>query len=277
MEVTVGLFLIIIGLAFLCEFVDASMGMGYGTILSPVLIIMGFDPLIAVPAVLLSQAFGGFTASTFHQKFDNVSFAKDSKDLKIVLIISGFGIVATILAASLAINIPKVVLKTYIGVLVLVMGVVILLNKKLKFSWKKIVGLGIVSAFNKGLSGGGFGPVVTSGQIISGHEHKNAIGVTTLAEVPICTVGFITYLVIRTCKIIETPLLETPLSVFFKTMFSPKLFQWQLFLALLIGSVMVAPFAAFTTKSLKKKFMTVFLGILVIVLGVWTLLKTYVF
>ena len=70
MEITVGLFLLLFGMAFICEFIDSSLGMGYGTILSPVLIIMGFDPLVAIPALLLSQAVGGFTAAIFHHQFE---------------------------------------------------------------------------------------------------------------------------------------------------------------------------------------------------------------
>ena len=129
MEITVGLFLALIALAFVCEFIDSSLGMGYGTILAPVLIILGFDPLVAIPALLLSQAFGGFAASIFHHQFENVSFRPDSRDLKIVFIISGFGIIATIIAALIAINIPKLILKTYIGILVLVMGIIIRLTE----------------------------------------------------------------------------------------------------------------------------------------------------
>ena len=53
MEITVGLFLVLFFLAFCCEFVDSSLGMGYGTILTPTLLIMGFEPLMVIPAVLL--------------------------------------------------------------------------------------------------------------------------------------------------------------------------------------------------------------------------------
>ncbi len=35
----------VISLAFLCEFIDSSMGMGFGTILSPVLLLLGFEAL----------------------------------------------------------------------------------------------------------------------------------------------------------------------------------------------------------------------------------------
>jgi len=86
MEISVALFLILFLFAFVCEFIDSSMGMGYGTILSPVLIIMGFDPLVVVPSILLSQAFGGLSASVFHHQFRNVSFNRSSKDFKVFYI-----------------------------------------------------------------------------------------------------------------------------------------------------------------------------------------------
>jgi len=275
MEITVGLFLFIFLLAFICELLDSSLGMGYGTILSPVLIIMGFSPLVAIPAILLSQAFGGFTASVFHHQFENVSFKAGSKDLKITLIVSGFGILAAIIAALVSINIPKIVLKTYIGVLVLVMGIIVLRNKQFKFTWNKMISIGILSAFNKGLSGGGFGPVVTAGQIMSGQEHKKAIGATTLAEAPICIVSFFTYLIGRTVLELKTPILKMPMSDFFTKLFSPKMFQWELILALLLGSVLVAPFGALTTRIIRRDKMHLIIGILITVLGVWTLAKTY--
>ncbi|KPK75600.1 MAG: hypothetical protein AMJ79_10805 [Phycisphaerae bacterium SM23_30] len=275
MEITVNLFLLLFGMAFFCEFIDSSLGMGYGTILSPVLLIMGFDPLIAVPAVLISQAFGGFTAAIFHHQFENADFSRGSKDIKIVFVVTSLGIVATILAACIALHIPKIYLKAYIGVLILIMGIILLANRTYSFSWKKMIGLGILSAFNKSLSGGGFGPVVTSGQIISGQEHKGAIAATTLAEAPICTVGFLTYLIGRVIQEMDTSVLKMPVSEFFSSMFSAELFQWELVLALLLGSVFVAPFGAFTTKIMKTKRLSMVLGILVTLLGIWTLWKTF--
>jgi len=274
MEITVSLFLWIFLLAFVCEFIDASMGMGYGTILSPVLIIMGFEPIVAVPAILLSQAFGGLTASIFHQQFENVNFNRKSDDLKVVFIIVGFGIIATIIAVFIALNIPKTAIKTYIGILVIVMGTLLLMNKTFKFSWGKMAAVGIISAFNKAISGGGFGPVVTGGQLVSGQKATNAVGITTLAEAPICIIAFLTYLILRVIKEIDVSILEMPVSKFFSLFFSSDLIQWELLLALLLGSVIVAPFAAFTTKLTKDKLRYI-VGTIIIVLGVWTLYKTF--
>lgn len=137
------------------------------------------------------------------------------------------------------------------------------------------MGVGILSAFNKGLTGGGFGPVVTAGQVISGQDHKGAIGVTTLAEVPICTAAFLTYVIGRVIKEIEGPILDLPFRDFFQKIFSENIFKWELVLALLLGAVTVAPFGAFTTKKMKTDRLRVILGILVLILGIWTLVKTY--
>ena len=141
MEITTQTFLLLLSMAFACEFIDSAAGMGYGTILAPLLIAMGFAPHAAVPAVLISQAFGGLAASIFHHRFENVSFARDSRDLKVVLVISALGIVATVAGALVSVNLPAAALKTYIGVLVTIMGVVVLCNRPAAFAWKKIVGL----------------------------------------------------------------------------------------------------------------------------------------
>ncbi len=275
MEITVGIFLLLLCFAFICEFIDSSLGMGYGTILTPLLILIGFEPTVAVPGVLLSQAFGGLAASIFHNQFENVSFKRDSKDLKIFFVISGFGILATIFAAVVSINIPKLVLTTYIGTLVFLMGFFVFWKHGFSFSWRKIIGIGLVSAFNKGLTGGGFGPVVTGGQILSGQDHKAAVGVTTFAQAPICICGFFTYLIGRTVNELPGKVLELPMAEFLKFMFSPRMFQWELILALLLGSLLVTPFGAFTTRSLNLEKVRNAVGGLMIILGGWILVRTW--
>jgi len=268
--------LIVLG-GFVCEFIDASMGMMYGTILSPVLIIVGFEPVLVVPSILLSQALGGFTASIFHHRLRNVnlvlktinpriiakklselgyveSFKRGTtKDLKVSFCVASFGIVATIIAALIAISIPKAVLKTYIGILVLVMGIILISGLTFQFSWKKMLAVGVLSAFNKGISGGGFGPVVTSGQIIAGRDSKSSIGATTFAEAPICIVGFLTFLITKGIS------------------------DWNLVVFLSIGALLGAPLGALLTSKFKsEKRLKTILGILALVLGAWTLVRTWI-
>lgn len=238
-------------LAFVAETIDSSLGMGYGTILSPVLILMGYNPLVVIPSILFSQSLGGFSAALLHHRLKNANFVKNSRDTHIVIMITVLGVIATLGAVVLATVIPKMVLKTYIGVLVLVMGIILLSRIEFHFSWKKMIGVGIISSFNKGLSGGGFGPVVTSGQIISGHDHKNAIGVTTASEVPICLMGFAMFCLLE--GVPDLPVL----------------------LPLTVGSILATPVGTRITNKFPEKSLRPVLGLLVTALGIWTLIKTF--
>ena len=268
-------FLLILFLAFGIELINASLGMGWGTIFTPVLILLGVPTLVAVPAVLLSQGLGSIAASVFHTKFENAAFTYGSIEIKTAAIIGSFGVVASLLAALLAVNINKTVLNTYIGVLVLLMGLVILINRQFKFSWKKIIGVSLLSAFNKGISGGGFGPIVTGGQIMAGQDQKKAIAITLFSEIPICLVGFFTYLVARAAKEMPGSVLDQPAGDFLGSMFSPAIFSWELCLALVAGAFLAAPFGALATKVLRNAVVQKAVGVLIIVLGGWTLMRTY--
>ena len=62
------LLITILIITIFCEFIDASIGMMYGTILTPVLLILGYSVIDIVPAILLSQAIGGFIASIRHNQ-----------------------------------------------------------------------------------------------------------------------------------------------------------------------------------------------------------------
>ncbi len=267
------IFILITFSAYIMEIIDAGLGMGYGTVLSPFLIALGYDPLIVVPSILLSQAMGGFIASLFHQKYQNVDFKPAStnitkimqslkkigfvesfkkgftKDFKIMLSITILGIIATIFGASAAIKIPKSFLTAYIGILVLAIGILLLWGKSFIFSWKKMMGVGLLASFNKGISGGGFGPVTTGGQVIAGNEHKSSIGCTTLAEAPICIAGFITYLLLK------------------------GLPSYDLLIMTCIGAMIGAPIGALLTKKINTTKLKCILGILMIILGALTIIN----
>jgi uncharacterized membrane protein YfcA len=272
---SIGEFLLILVLAFVIELVNASLGMGWGTIFTPILILLGFPAIVAVPAVLLSQGLGSIAASVFHAKFENASFEPGSVELKTAAIIASFGVVASLLAALLAVSINKIVLNSYIGLLVLSMGCIMLMNMKFTFSWKRIIGVGLISAFNKGISGGGFGPIVTGGQIMAGQEQKKAIATTLFSEIPICLVGFFTYLVAIAASQVHGSVFDQPAGNFLASMFSHEVFPWELSLALVVGALVAAPFGALATKLLRTDAVRKAVGVLIVILGGWILVKTY--
>ena len=236
-------------LAFLCETLDASMGMGYGTILAPLLVMLGFDVRAVVPAILISQAVGGICASSFHVKERNMEMRWGSKDVEAFILIAGGGVLATVLAAKLSLGLSKGAVTTYIGILVVVMGLIVLAKRKFKFSRCGIVMVGLLSAFNKGLSGGGYGPVVTGGQMIAGSGSRSSVGVTTMAEPPICIMGFVSYLLMGSHV------------------------DWRLVGALSLGAVVAGPWAAKATASMGEGRLVRVVGVLMVLLGLGTLLR----
>ena len=90
----------IVIMAFICEYIDSSLGMGYGTILTPVLIIVGFDLLLVLPAILFSQAVASFSAALFHQRYGNVDFNPKREDGRVVIFMA-VGALAGIIQAQI--------------------------------------------------------------------------------------------------------------------------------------------------------------------------------
>jgi uncharacterized membrane protein YfcA len=154
-----------------------------------------------------------------------------------------------------AINIPTIILKTYIGVMVLGIGITILTrrSRESKLSWKGFIAVGLISSFNKGASGGGYGPLITGGQIISGREVKSSVGSTTLAEALVCVVAFVGYVLVKGD------------------------IYWTLAAATSIGSVIAAPLAALTVRKVDLSKLKFVIGIATSMLGALTLAKTFIF
>ena len=269
----------IVIVAFLCEYMDSTLGMGYGTTLTPVLLLLGFSPMQIVPAVLLSELITGLLAGFFHHREGNVNFKPETTDfsliahqlkalgyiesfnrglplhLRVALLLSICSIVGTVAAVFVVFNIPKFWLKLYIGCLVLSMGgiIIICLNREFSFSWKKITSLGLIASFNKGMSGGGYGPVVTGGQILSGVESRCAVGITSLAEGLTCLVGVITYVLV-----------------------SKDAIDWKLAPIIITGAIFSVPLSAKSVKKIKTRNLKLAIAMITIGLGVLTIIKTLV-
>lgn len=65
--------IVIVIIAFFCEFIDSSLGMGYGTTLTPLLLLFGYEAIQIVPAVLLSEFITGKCSTGFHLLFRNMT------------------------------------------------------------------------------------------------------------------------------------------------------------------------------------------------------------
>ena len=61
-------------IALSAEYMDSTIGMGYGTTLTPILLLFGYEPMQVVPAVLISELVTGLLAGFTHHSVGNVDF-----------------------------------------------------------------------------------------------------------------------------------------------------------------------------------------------------------
>ncbi|MDI6916677.1 MAG: sulfite exporter TauE/SafE family protein [Thermoplasmatales archaeon] len=243
------LILILIIMALIMEIVDSSLGMMYGTLLSPILVGYGFKPILVVPAILLSQAVGGIGGTISHHRFENADFNGLTRDTKIMLAMAIPGLLVVLLGVFAAVNIPKLWVEIYIGILVVVMSVLCLSPIRYRFAWWKHYAIGILAAFNKALTGGGFGPVTSTGGIIGGLESKISIATTTYAEVIICLASFIAY-------------------IFFYGSVN------MVFVCLLcFGAIIGGVIGPYISSKINHRVLRILVGVLGVMSGIWLLLK----
>lgn len=231
--------------ALACEYVDSALGMGYGTTLTPLLLLAGFEALDIVPAILLSEAATGAAAGLLHQRDGNVNFMRDARARRTALLLIALSTIGAIAAATLAVKVSSQTLTLFIATIIIAMGVVILatLNRPFRYRPAGIVAIGAVAAFNKGLSGGGYGPLVTAGQVVSGLPPKNAVAITSVAEAFTCVVGLATYLALG------------------------RQINWGLTLPLVGGALLSVPIATLTIRRMPDKGLRVIVGVVTLVLG----------
>jgi len=241
--------LLIAGLAFMAEYIDSSLGMGYGTTLTPILMLAGFNPLQIVPAVLLSEFVTGISAGLAHHSVGNVDLSRGTQDRRVMYLLLALSVAGTLAAVILAVKLPASAVKFYIGVMITAVGLFLIAGtgRNIRYSAARIVALGTVAAFNKGISGGGYGPLVTGGQIMSGVPEKNAIGITSFVEGVVCLVGLILYITMKGGL------------------------YWPLAGSMTAGAILSVPVAAYTVKYLPGKTLHWVIGIITLFLGVMTL------
>ena len=148
--VTTNIFILIL-ICFLCELMDSSLGMGYGTTLTPILLAIGYEPLQIVPTILLSEFLSGLSASIFHSRAGNVDFtSKKSRHSKIAIVLALGSVFGVIVGVNLAVEIPVFILKLTIGIIITTAGIIIwfFLNHSFAFKKWKMIGIASIASFN---------------------------------------------------------------------------------------------------------------------------------
>jgi uncharacterized membrane protein YfcA len=244
-------YLFLIVPSFLTAIVDIVFGMGFGLTMTPILLLMGYAPHEIVPALLFSSMLGNMFSPLFHHRLKNVDFSLCSQHFKMSMLIGILGVVGSFVGASVSIGISNFYLGLYIGLLIVALGLFLLVNRKLRarFSWLRLIFLGLFGSLNKGISGSGFGPVITTGMIIMNIDEKVAVSIQTFSELFVSMAGFLTFM-LAGIKI-----------------------SWDLLLPLSIGVVFSTPLAAFVVHKVDSRKLRSAIGLVTVVLGVLTLVS----
>ncbi|MBK1716530.1 sulfite exporter TauE/SafE family protein [Thiocystis violacea] len=246
-----GVLLAVFLAALACEYMDSSLGMGYGTTLTPLLLLAGFEPLQIVPAVLFSELLTGLAAGAMHHRDGNLDLPSDRQARRTLMLLAMLSAVGAIGAVAIAVKISAFWFSLSIVTIVLAMGLVTLVTARRRIAYRPgaILAVGLVAAFNKGLSGGGYGPLVTSGQLVSGVPAKSAVAITSIAEALTCLVGLSAYLVFGGA------------------------IDWSLTLPLVAGALLSVPLATATVKGLPENWLRRAVGGMTLILGLVLLAK----
>ena len=237
--------------ALVCEYMDSSLGMGYGTTLTPLLLLAGFEPLQIVPAVLFSELLTGVAAGAMHHRDGNVDIFRNALARRTFLLLALLSAVGAVGAVLIAVKISAFWFTLAIVFIVLAMGLMTLVTARRRIRYRAggILAIGLVAAFNKGLSGGGYGPLVTSGQVVSGVPAKQAVAITSMAEALTCLVGLGAYLMLKGGL------------------------DWSLALPLVTGGLLSVPMATATVRGLAEERIRGAVGGMTLILGVVLLVK----
>lgn len=242
------LFLFIV-VGFLAELIDGTAGMAYGVSSNTFLRSVGVPSAVSSACVHVAEIFTATASGISHLKLKNVS-----KRLFLMLVFPG--VVGGILGAWLLVNYENAFLDVLIDLYLIVMGVLIIykafrlarLNQEFGRSTYL---LGFVGGFSDAMGGGGWGPIVTSTLLASGHDPRVTIGSVNTAEI------FVT-------------LAET-------TTFVALLGDFRsystIILGLIIGGVLAAPIGAWLCKKVPVPVILVLVGLLVLVMNVVKLLQ----
>jgi uncharacterized membrane protein YfcA len=244
-------YLFLIVPSFLTAIVDIVFGMGFGLTMTPVLLLMGYAPHEIVPALLFSSMIGNMFSPLFHHRLKNVDFSLCSQHFNMSILIGILGVIGSFVGASVSIGISNFYLGLYIGLLIVSLGLFLLVNRKLRarFSWLRLAFLGLFGSFNKGVSGSGFGPIVTTGMIIMDVNEKVAVSIQTFSELFVSVAGFLTF------------------------MLAGSQISLDLLLPLSLGVAFSTPLAAFVVHKFDSKKLRTTMGLVTVVLGVLTLLS----
>lgn len=234
-----------VAVGVIAQTIDGALGMAYGITSTTFLLASGVSPAVATASVHIAEVFTTGASGIAHVKMKNVN-----QKLFLRLLIPG--ITGAVVGAFVVSSIDGDLIKPYISAYLLLMGLYLISKVVRKINTAKheprhVAKLALFGGFVDSVGGGGWGPVVTTTLVSSGHDPRTTIGSVNFAEF------FLTFGSAITFSLLVT---DGP---------------WPVVAGLVIGGVFAAPLAAFLTRAIPAKKLLVLVGALISLVSAYNL------
>ena len=242
-----------IGIGFLAQMIDGAFGMAYGPTTTSFLMAMGISPAVASATLHTAEVFASGTASVSYYRHKNIN-------LKLFKLLVFGGIIGAIAGASLLSFVSKEqlgIVKPLVALYTLTLGFITIRRalsshiRHKKQNVRLIPGIGFVGSFFDSIGGGGWGAIVTSSLVAFGRDVRYAIGSAHLAKFFVATTSAITFVLLI------------------------GFHHWLIVAGVILGSMLAAPFSVMIGNRIPKRNGLIIVGVLVIVLSVRTILRSF--
>jgi uncharacterized membrane protein YfcA len=238
----------------LAQLIDGTLGMAFGITSSSLLVALNTTPVAASAAVHFAELGTTFASGASHWRAKNV-------DWRIVVRLGIPGAIGAGLGATLLTRISLSEARLWMSWLLITLGVILLvrfgLGKRLvptvgkDPSSKLLIPLGSVAGFVDASGGGGWGPITTPTLLtVTDREPRKVIGTVSASEFLVAVAASLGFLLGSATNGLD----------------------WEVVAGLLLGGVLMAPFAAFLAGRMPHAPFGTLIGGVVIVTNARTLL-----
>lgn len=238
-----------VAIGIFAQLVDGALGMAFGVIGSSVLMASGVAPAQASAMIHIAEIFTTAASGISHYVNKNVSWS-------IVKRIALPGVIGGIVGATVLANIDGKKIAPFVSTYLLIIGVIIVIRALRAFavvdpSRRGMPAIGFAGGTLDAVGGGGWGPVVTSTLIGTGHVPRYVIGSVNLSEFFV-TVATSATLILHLGWGDLSPVVP-----------------------LILGGLIAAPFAGLIARVAPTRILMVVVGLLVIGLATRSLLRYF--
>ena len=244
-----GDFFLLLGIGFVAQIVDGTLGMAFGVMSNTALLSIGLPPAHASALVHTAEIFTTGASAASHIYHRNV-------DWRLVLRLGVAGVAGAVLGAWILSNVDATAVRPFIFGYLLIVGVYILFRafhiaptRDAPSAWTAPVGF--VAGFLDASGGGGWGPVATTTLVGSGHAPRMAVGSVNTTEFFVTVAAATTFFV----ELGASPLKNL--------------------IPLVIGGLIAAPLGGWAVKHIPARALMIAVGILVVAISAWQFARMF--